>query len=316
LTASKAALVAVLGPTAVGKTALSIDIALRLDGEIVSADSRLVYRGMDIGTAKPSPEERAKVPHHLIDIVEPDQRFSLGAYRNAALAAIRDIQTRGKLPFLVGGTGQWVTAVLEGWQPPPAPADKSLRRELEAFADAHGHQALHERLAAVDPARARAIDARNVRRVVRALEIYLTTGVPPSRARLKQTPPFDALRVGLTRPRRELYERIDRRLEMMLDEGWLDEVERLLSSGLEPDAPSMSAIGYRQLARVVQGASTLDEARRHIRRASRQFVRRQTNWFKPDDPSIVWFAMQDGVVEAVESHIRAWLEGDSAPSDL
>jgi tRNA dimethylallyltransferase len=303
-------LVAVVGPTAVGKTALSIELAQRLGGEIISADSRLVYRGMDIGTAKPTPQERAQIPHHLIDVVDPDQAFSLGAYRKAALAAIEDIHRRGQLPMLVGGTGQYLTAVLEGWLPPPAPADRSLRNELEALAEVRGPQALHARLAKVDPDRAQAIDPRNVRRVVRALEIYHTTGVRPSQARHKQPPPFDSFRAGLIRPRVELYARIDRRMDEMLQAGWLREVEALLERGLDPEAPSMSAIGYRQLARVVRGEQPLEDAVRQIRRATRQFVRRQANWFKADDPSIAWFTMEDGVVDAIEARLRRWWAGE------
>ncbi len=300
---------AVLGPTAVGKTELSIELALRLDGEIVSADSRLVYRGMDIGTAKPSHEELGRVPHHLIDLVDPDQPFSLGAYRQAALAAIESIHARGRLPLLVGGTGQYVTAVLEGWRPPSVPPDRELRRRLEKFAQSKGHHALHARLAEIDPERAAAIDARNVRRVVRALEIYHTTGTRPSEARHKTPPAFRVFRAGLSRPRLELYQRIDQRLEAMLAKGWLEEVRGLLEAGIDPEAPSMSAIGYRQLAGVVRGELSLEGARAQIRSASRQFVRRQANWFKPDDPQIDWFDMQAGVTDALESRLTGWLNG-------
>ncbi len=227
-------LVAIVGPTAVGKTGVSIRLAEKLGGEIVSADSRLVYRGLDVGTAKPSPDDRRRVPHHVIDVVNPDQAFSLGAYRRAALGAINSILDRGRTPFLVGGTGQYVTAVLQGWAPPPAPEDRSLRDELEAFAAQQGANALHARLAAVDPDRARAIDARNVRRVVRALEIYHTTGELPSRARRREPPPFDVVQLGLCLPRSELYARIDARIESMLASGWLAEVEWLVHSGLPP----------------------------------------------------------------------------------
>lgn len=305
----KAPLIALMGPTAVGKTELAIALASRLDGEIVSADSRLVYRGMDIGTAKPGPEDLTSVPHHLIDIVEPSQNFSLGAYRKAALAAIRDIHARGRIAFLVGGTGQYLTAVLQGWRPPPAPADWELRRRLEAIAESEGHQALHAQLAEVDPDRARAIDSRNVRRVVRALEIYHLTGLRPSEARHLVAPPFAIFRVGLRRPREELYRRIDHRLEAMLAAGWMDEVAGLIERGVDPESPAMSAIGYRQLAQVVLGELSLEEARQKIRSASRKFVRRQANWFKPDDPQIAWFDMQPGVVDALETRLRRWLGG-------
>jgi tRNA dimethylallyltransferase len=302
-------LIAIVGPTAVGKTRISIALANRLGGEIVSADSRLVYRGMDIGTAKPTATERDVVPHHLIDVVDPTETYSLARYQRAANEAIESIHRRGKLPFLVGGTGQFLTAVLEGWQPPPRPDDRRLRHRLEVFADQHGHQALHDRLARVDPERAQAIDARNVRRVVRALEIYQVTGRRPSELRLKSPPPFDVFRVGLRLPRQELYRRIDERVARMLADGWLEEVERLLASGVPVTSPAMSAIGYRQLAKHASGAQTLDEAKEEIRRLSRRFVRRQANWFKADDPAIHWHDAGPGVVDRVQSELAEWLKG-------
>ncbi|MFP3854748.1 MAG: tRNA (adenosine(37)-N6)-dimethylallyltransferase MiaA, partial [Anaerolineales bacterium] len=224
-------LIAIIGPTAVGKTSVSIELARRMDGEIISADSRLVYRGMDIGTAKPTVEERSIVPHHLIDIVDPSETYSLAEYRKAALAVIGEVHQRGRLPFLVGGTGQYIRAVLEGWVPPPRPDDFSFRRRMEQWAEEHGHRALHDRLRRLDPARAAAIDPRNVRRVIRALEIYEITGVPPSKLRVKVPPPFEVLQIGLIRPREELYERIDQRIDDMLAAGWLEEIEKLMDQG-------------------------------------------------------------------------------------
>jgi tRNA dimethylallyltransferase len=301
-------LVVIVGPTAVGKTQISLQLAQRLDGEIVSADSRLVYRGMDIGTAKPTSAERHMVRHHLIDLVPPTEIFSLARFQQAANGAIDEILKRARLPLLVGGTGQFVMALLEGWQPPPRPEDRSLRRQLEAFAEEHGHRALHARLARVDPARAGAIDARNVRRVVRALEIYQVTGKPPSELRVKQPPPYDVFQIGLDRPRDELYARIDERMERMLAAGWLDEVRDLLALGVSTSAPSMSAIGYRQLARHLEGECTLAESKSEITSLSRQFVRRQATWFKKDDPSIHWYRVEDGVTDRIEAVLRSWLE--------
>lgn len=299
--------VAILGPTAVGKTELSLGLAERLDGEIVSADSRLIYRGMDIGTAKPTPAERGRVPHHLIDVAEPHEIWSLAVFRQAALHAIADIQGRGRLPFLVGGTGQYVTAILEGWSPPALPADRALRGELEGFAHEHGAQALHHRLQQVDPEAARRIDVRNVRRVVRALEICTLTGLPASLQQGRHPPPFRSLWLGLTLPRGELYARVDARIDAMLEAGLVGEVRGLLLRGLSPDLPSMSAIGYRQIAEHLRGEVSLEEAVRRIRRATRQFVRRQANWFKPDDPRIHWYVRRPGIEDEVERRVRDWL---------
>lgn len=307
--------VAILGPTAVGKTTLSLILAERLGGEIISADSRLIYRGMDIGTAKPTPEQRARIPHHLIDVTEVDNPWSLAVFRAAALEAIAAIHARGRLPLLVGGTGQYITAILEGWSPPALPADPSLRSELEAYAVTHGSEALHRRLAEIDPDSAARIDRRNVRRVVRALEVARLTGQPASRLRAKAAPPFRVLRVGLTSPRAELYARVDARIDAMLQAGLVEEVRALLERGLAPDLPAMSGIGYRQIVDHLQGTIGLDEAVQKMRRATRVLIRRQSNWFKADDPSIHWFEARPGVEARIEVLIRDWLEQKTAPRD-
>jgi tRNA dimethylallyltransferase len=300
-------LVAIIGPTAVGKTEISIRIAERLDGEVISADSRLLYIGMDIGTSKPTSEDRARIPHHLIDVTEPDEPWSLAVYRIAVLDVIDGIHQRGRLPMLVGGTGQYVAALVEGWSPPPKSDDLTLRRELKTFADTHGSQALHKRLADVDPIAATRIDHRNVRRVVRALEIFFITGIPSSEQREVQPLAYRVVRIGLSLPRNKLYARIDNRIDAMLEAGFVDEVRGLLSRGLPSDLPAMSAIGYRQIAAHLRGEIGLEEAVRQIRRATRQFVRRQANWFKKDDPKIHWFEVGDGVEEEIVGVIRAWL---------
>jgi tRNA dimethylallyltransferase len=302
-------LVAIVGPTAVGKTEISIRLAEKLNGEIVSADSRLIYCGMDIGTAKPSLELRSRVPHHLIDVTDPDQPWSLASYRRAAYKAIDTIHQRGRLAMLVGGTGQYVTAILEGWVPPPRSGDPSLRQRLESYANAHGPEALHHQLVDVDPLSAVKIDYRNVRRVVRALEIYHITGIPFSQQRTNQPPPYRVLRIGLTLPRVELYARIDARIDAMLDSGLIAEVEDLLEQGYDPDLPAMTAIGYRQITEYLRGSTSLEEAVRQICRATRQFVRRQSNWFKEDDPRIHWFDVRGDAIDKVESLIRTWLRG-------
>ncbi len=299
--------VAIIGPTAVGKTEISICLAERLRGEIVSADSRLLYRGMDIGTDKPSKEIRSRVPHHLIDVTDPDRPWSLAIYRREAIDVIDAIHQRDRLPMLVGGTGQYVAALLEGWIPPPKSGDPSLRQRLEDYAEKHGSVALHKQLEEVDPTRAAKIDHRNVRRVVRALEIYHITGFPPSQQRSSQSPPYRALRVGLTLPRTELYARIDARIDAMLDAGLVAEVEELLARGYAPDLPAMTAIGYRQITDHLHGSISLEEAICQMRKATRQFVRRQSNWFKKDDARIHWFAVREDVIDRVESLIRSWL---------
>jgi len=221
----KLALVTVVGPTAVGKTALSLHLAESLGGEIVSADSRLFYRGMDIGTAKPTPEELARIPHHLVDVADPDETVGLAEFQEQATAAIASIHARGKLPLLVGGTGQYVRAVVEGWRVPRVPPDARLRAEMEAQVERDGAEALHARLARLDPVAAERIDPRNVRRVIRALEVCLITGQPISEQQGKQPPPYRILQIGLTMERAALYARADRRVEAMVwrtrSVGWL-----------------------------------------------------------------------------------------------
>jgi tRNA dimethylallyltransferase len=305
-------LVAILGPTAVGKTECAIRLASHLNGEIVSADSRLLYRGMDVGTAKPTPAQRALVPHHLIDVTDPDRPWSLATFREAALAAIAAIQARGRLPFLVGGTGQYIRALVEGWAPPPIPKDESLRRELEAFAAENGQAALHARLMEIDPVAGGRIDPRNVRRVVRAIEIHAVTQRRPSEVRTRMQPPFQCLKIVLTLPRAELYRRIDLRVQTMTSAGLVSEVEGLLARGYSPDLPAMSAIGYKQIVAHLVGHTTLDEATAEIRRASRRLVRHQANWFKENEPGNHVFETRPGVEETIAELIQRWLDGTTA----
>jgi tRNA dimethylallyltransferase len=300
-------LVCLVGPTAVGKTEVALLLAERLGAEIVSADSRLLYRGMDIGTAKPLPEELRRIPHHLVDVAAPDETWSLARVRRAALQALEEITARRRLPLMVGGTGQYVRAILEGWVPPPHAGDPQIRQRLEAIARDAGPDALHARLRQADPSSAERIDARNVRRVVRALEILEVTGVPASVQRRPEPPPYGILRLGLTAPREVLYARIDARIDRMLEQGWVDEVRRLLGEGFAPGLPSFSAIGYPQIVEVVQGSRSLEAAKTEIRRRTRVLVRRQANWFKPSDRSITWFESRAGVAEELEAEVRRWL---------
>ena len=306
---SKRSLILLVGPTAVGKTELSLQLAERLNGEIVSADSRLFYRGMDIGTAKPTAEERTRVPHHLIDVAEPDEIWSLAMFQQAATEIIADIHKRGKLPFLVGGTGQYIRGVTEGWEPPEVKPDSRLRRALEKLAEERGIYWLYEGLKRIDPDAAEKIDPRNVRRTVRALEVIMTTGKPFSQQRGQSESPYNLLTIGLNRPREELYQRVDERIEAMFAAGFLDEVKGLLEKGYSPELPTMSAIGYRECVRVVKGELNIEQAKVEMRRATRAFVRRQANWFKESDPDIHWFeAGQENLLNRIEEFIHRYLE--------
>lgn len=299
--------VVILGPTAVGKTEIAVQLAEWLDGEIVSADSRLLYRGMDIGTAKPGEEERTRVPHYLIDVAEPDEVWSLAVYQREAYRTISEIHARGGLPFLVGGTGQYIRAVVEGWTIPKVKSDPELRDALEGWAEEIGAEGLHERLAVVDEKAAAKIDYRNLRRTVRALEVIMRTGRRFSTQRRKTPPPYRILQVGLIRPRQALYARIDARIDAMLAAGLVEEVKNLLEQGYSPDLPTLSAIGYREVSAYVGGKISLEEAVKLMRRHTRQFVRRQANWFKEDDADIHWFNLETNTAEDVARAIRAWL---------
>lgn len=284
-----------------------MELTERLNGEIVSADSRLFYRGMDIGTAKPTREEQNRVPHHLIDIAEPDEILSLAVFQQKAREAIADIHTRNKIPFLVGGTGQYIRAVTEGWTPPEVTPDERLRGELENMKDKRGVYWLYEKLRELDPGAAEKIDPRNYRRTIRALEVILTTGRRFSEQRGQSESPYSLITIGLSRPRAELYERVDQRIEIMFASGFLEEVRNLLAKGYSPSLPTMSAIGYREGVRVINGEQSEDQAKAEMRRITRVFVRRQANWFKESDPNIRWFRVEEGVVEEIESYIRKTL---------
>jgi tRNA dimethylallyltransferase len=302
--AKKLPLVIILGPTAVGKTSLSVALASRLDGEIVSADSRLLYRGMDIGTAKPTPAEMQGIPHHLIDMTNPDQSWSLAIYQREAYRIIDGIHSRGRLPFLVGGTGQYIRSIVEGWHIPPQKPDLALREAITHWADEIGAEGLYERLERIDPAAASNIDYRNLRRTVRALEVIFKTGERFSDLRRKQTCRYKPLILGIDRPRENLYERIDRRVEQMLDQGLVEEVRGLLDAGYSHDLPTLSAIGYAEIIQYLQGDISFDEAVALIKRNTRIFVRRQANWFKPDDKRITWFTASPHLEDEMEAYIR------------
>jgi tRNA dimethylallyltransferase len=301
----KLPLLILVGPTAVGKTEAAIQLAERIDGEIVSADSRLFYRGMDIGTAKPTRAEQARVRHHLIDIADPDEILSLAVFQKMATEAIAEIHARGKMPLLVGGTGQYVRAVTEGWKPPEVKPNEKLRDELGRMKAKNGIYWLHEKLKALDPEAAEKIDARNFRRTIRALEVILTTGKKFSEQRGQGESPYHLIPIGLIRPRPELYARIDVRIESMFENGLLDEVKGLLAKGYSSDLPTLSAIGYRECIGVIESRMSVEQAKVEMRRITRMFVRRQSNWFKESDPNIRWFhAGEENMVENIVAFIR------------
>lgn len=294
-------LLAIVGQTAVGKTAFSIELAKRLNGEVVSADSRQVYRRMDIGTAKPSIEERDGVPHHLIDVVEPDEDFSLGVYQDLAMAAIADITARGRFPLLVGGTGQYLAAVLQGWNIPRVAPQPELRAQLEAEAEEHGVDHLHARLAAIDPEAAAGIHATNVRRVIRALEVYEVTGQPISVQQTHQPPAYQIQTLWLTLPANVLYARIDQRVDQMMSQGLLDEVTALHQQGYAWELTSMSGLGYREFQPYLAGESSLEEAVLRLKYNTHGFARRQPNWFRRLP------ALQQIAADKLNADAMAWL---------
>jgi tRNA dimethylallyltransferase len=244
---------------------------------------------MDIGTNKPSPAETAAVPHHVIDVVEPDQDFSLAMYHQLAFEAVKAIQEKGKLPLLVGGSGLYVWSLIEGWTIPQVPPDREMRRRLESRAEQDDSQSLYRELQAVDPAAAERINPSNIRRIIRALEIYYATGQPPSQLQRKEAPGFSILVIGLTQERSELYRTIDWRVDKMIQRGLVEEVEQLLKKGYSPSLPSMSGIGYKQIGQFVRGKMTLVEAIDKIKYETHRLARHQYAWFRLSDSRIRWF---------------------------
>ncbi len=300
-------LIIILGPTGVGKTSLAIQLARRLGGEIIGADSRQVYRYMDIGTAKPTPAQQAQVAHHLIDIVPPDYNLSLAEYQEAAYSAIDSLHERGQLPFLVGGSGQYISAVEEGWSIPRVPPDPALRADLEDFVRRHSPEALHERLRAVDPLSAERIHPNNIRRVIRALEVQMLSGQPISALQVKRPPPYRIIRLGLQLPRSILYPRVDRRVDEMMAAGFLAEVSQLLELGYDRRLPAMSGLGYLEMAAHLLDETPLEEAVERTKFSTHEFIRRQDVWFRGHDNGILWHNVEEIRVEALAETLRDWL---------
>jgi len=301
-------IIAIIGPTATGKSALAIELALALNGEIVSADSRQVYRYMDIGTAKPSREDRAKVPHHLIDIINPDDTFTLATYQELAFQATADIQRRGKPALLVGGSGLYIRAVTGGLSIPKVAPDPELRRNLEDRAEHEGYESLYRELTKVDPQAAEKIDPRNVRRVIRALEVCITAGVPFSQLQ-KSSSRIPSITIGLTTTREDLYKRIDARVDRMVEEGLVDEVKDLLKRGYSPELPAMSSLGYKQVIAYIKGGTNLDEAVQRIKFDTHRFARNQYAWFRLKDEHIHWFDIGEKPSGSISSLISQFVSG-------
>jgi tRNA dimethylallyltransferase len=273
--------IAIVGPTASGKSALAMRVAERLDGEIVSADSRQVYRGMDIGTAKPTADERARVPHHLIDVADPGERYDVLRYQRDGRAALAEIRARGRVALVVGGTGLYVRALLDGLDLASLPHDPSLRAQLESEDPA----TLHDRLRAIDPDAASRVDPRNRRRLVRYLEVATIVGGPVPRVRDRS---IAGLRIGLRPPRDVLVAAIERRVREMVETGVLEEMRGLVARGVDPRLPSMSAHGYVHWASHLRGEIDLETAIAHTARDVRAYSRRQMTWFRRD-AAIRWF---------------------------
>ena len=282
-------MIVIVGPTAVGKSELALRLSQYFPSEIISADSRQVYRYMDIGTNKPTPDERALVPHHLIDVVNPDEDFSLAMYHQLGYGALNAIQRKGKLPLLVGGSGLYVWSLVEGWKIPQVPPNQKLRHQLETRAEEEGSQSLYQELQDIDPTAAEKINPNNTRRIIRALEIYNATGQPSSRLQRKEMPDFPVLLIGLTQARNELYEIIDCRVDKMIQRGLVEEVEQLLEKGYGPSLPSMSGIGYKQTVQFLRKEMTLPQAIDRIKYETHRLARHQNAWFRPNDSRIHWF---------------------------
>lgn len=293
---TKPKLIMLIGPTASGKTGLAIQLANALDTEIISADSRYLYRQLNIGTAKPTDLELAQVRHHLVNCADLDAPWSIGEYKEEAERIINKLNHEGKIPILAGGTGQYIRAIRQNWQIPELEADDRMRNVLEAIGEKIGFEKLHENLQILDSQAAGIIDFRNHRRTVRALEVIFKTGVRFSQVRSKEETPFDMLIIGLEWQRQELYQRIDERIEQMMGAGFIEEVRELLAKGYKESLLKMGVIGYSELIAFLDGEISLEEATMLIKRNTRKYVRRQANWFKPADPEIHWLNAQDPAI--------------------
>ena len=300
-------MVVLTGPTATGKTAAAIRLGKLLPIEVINADSRLFYRGMDIGVAKPTAAEQEAVPHHLIDILDPGDTATLAGFQDDAYRLIREIHGRHALPLLAGGTQQYINAVVEGWRIPRVAPQPELRVQLEREAERHGREHLLERLRTLDPAAAESTGP-NLRRIIRALEVIEVTGRPISEQQGKSDPWFASLLVGLTMPRELLYPRIDRRAEEQIEAGLIDEVRGLLERGVPPDAPALGSIGYRQVLPHLRGEATLEETVERIKHDTHRLVRHQETWLRKMPNVIAIDVSEDGWFDRLLATIERFLE--------
>lgn len=298
------------GPTAVGKTALSLLLCDVLHGEVVSADSRQIYRGMDIGTGKATPAEQQLAPHHLLDIRNPDEVLTLAEYQRLAYATIDDIHRRGRIPVLVGGTALYVRAVTAGLRIPEAPPDPELRAQLEQELETQGLAHLVERLRTVDPASAAQIDLRNPRRVLRALEIVLVTGQSKVEMEGASPPPYRMLQLVLTRERTALYARIDARVDQMIADGLVAETQGLIDAGYSPRLPAMTSLGYREITAYLNGDMSLAAATERIKLETHRFVRHQMTWFRKL-PALQWLDVDQQAFASILQAVDAWLQEEA-----
>ena len=297
----------IVGPTGVGKSSLALNLAKALKGEIVSTDSRLLYRGMDIGTDKPSKEVLGSIPHHMVDIVEPNETWTLAEFNREVEETIESTQQNGKLPILVGGTGQYFRSLVEGWEIPEIKPNQKMRKAIEDWGLEMGAIELHKKMSILDEASGESIQPQNMRRTIRALEVIFSTGRKFSELRVRKEPIYDFKVIGLSRQREELYKVIDERIERMFEIGFIREVETLLRKGYTKDLPAMSAIGYREVMQYLDGEITLEEAKLIMKRKTRQFVRRQANWFNKENKVIEWFAIPPDPTDAVIKSVQSWL---------
>lgn len=307
----KSNLLVFVGPTAVGKTDMALEVAKRLDAEIVSADSMQIYKYMDIGTAKPSKSEQAEVSHHMIDIVNPDDEFSVADYQTLAIKAIDDILRRGKLPILTGGTGLYINAVCYNYTFSEHHKDEELRKRLREDAQKYGNEFIHKRLMSLDPVGAKKIHPNNVRRVIRAIEVSLKTEKPFSyfeENTKRQNPKYQLSIIGLTRPRAQLYLRINQRVGHMMDAGFVDEVKGLLDRGYSKKLNSMQGLGYRQIVNFLEGIITENEAVELIARNTRRYAKRQYTWFLRDK-NIIWEDISGGNQDEIIDRVCHCFEG-------